>query len=181
MYSVSPAERRRADTRTTLDIFLEYGHPTPIAASTCCLAGCRLPTPIAASTCCLAGCRLTTPIAAKHQLLAGCRHPTPIAAKHLLLAGCRHPTPIAAKHLLLAGCPRSCSPTQYAVIMEAHRTGDCTGSHFQVVSRWRRIGPAIVPVHSLHWMNCVLWTRWESSVAVTNGQRLACSTGWVTC
>ena len=28
---------------------------------------------------------------------------------------------------------------------------------------------------------CVLWTRWKSSVAVTNGTRLACSTGWVTC
>jgi hypothetical protein len=27
----------------------------------------------------------------------------------------------------------------------------------------------------------VYWTRWKSSVAVTNGTRLACSTGWVTC
>ena len=32
-----------------------------------------------------------------------------------------------------------------------------------------------------HSMYCVYWTRWKSSVAVTNGTRLACSTGWVTC
>ena len=32
-----------------------------------------------------------------------------------------------------------------------------------------------------HSMYCVYWTRWKSSVAVTNGTRRACSTGWVTC
>jgi hypothetical protein len=27
----------------------------------------------------------------------------------------------------------------------------------------------------------IVWTSWKSSVAVTNGWRHACSTGWVTC